>query len=115
MKTNQHSRLKRMATAALSLLLFLTLLPLNAMAQLGPMYEADEDEVSYFQVNLSNLSDSLWDYAESTPTGTYHFLSNDYITFILRPDGNTSTLPTRLYRDTLEKLRAGPAIIWVPC
>ncbi|MBQ9535874.1 MAG: InlB B-repeat-containing protein [Clostridia bacterium] len=107
MKTNQHSRLKRMATAALSLLLFLTLLPLNAMAQLGPMYEADEDEVSYFQVNLSNLSDSLWDYAESTPTGTYHFLSNDYITFILRPDGNTSTLPTRLYRDTLEKLRAG--------
>ena len=107
MNKSRHNLFSRITAAVLCMILVCALFPLNAMAQLGPMSEVSDSEVTYFSYNLSATGTTSADnkYVNSTPKGTYHFLTNDYITFIVRPDGGTSTLPTRVYKDTINKLR----------
>ncbi|MBE7025424.1 MAG: hypothetical protein E7408_05160 [Ruminococcaceae bacterium] len=85
-------KFKRLLSCLVVFAFILSMLPMNVFAELGALTEVPAAEIKYAHTTL-NTESSL--YKGSTPKGTYHILFNDYITFILRPNGMTSTLPTR--------------------
>ena len=85
-------KFKRLLSCLVVFAFILSMLPMNVFAELGALQEVPANEIKYAHTTL-NTEYLL--YKGSTPKGTYHILFNDYITFILRPNGMTSTLPTR--------------------
>ncbi len=103
MKNKNKEWTKKIIATVLSLIMVFTLLPMNVFAELGAL-EVPDNGINYVQATLDSDT-ALW---ESTPKGTYHILYNDFLTFILRPNGMISTIPTRdLPGDAYATLKAG--------
>ncbi len=82
--------------------LIISILPMSTFAELGALEVPAE--INYLQTTLESDM-ALW---KSTPKGTYHILYNDFLTFILRPNGMISTIPTRdLPGDAYATMKAG--------
>lgn len=87
---------RRVLCLLLVLILLISVLPLPAMA-------AVDTDFKYYLVELNGTDTA---HRDSHPAGTYHVMYNDYITLIVFPNGNASTVPTRQYWSYLSQWEA---------
>ncbi len=99
-------KISRILSWIVAMALIISILPISAFAELGALSEVPGEEINYIQTTLDTEL-PLW---ESTPKGAYHIIYNDYITFILRPNGMISTIPTRNLPDNVYESMQTPEI-----